>query len=282
MTKAITLISMTSAHLFAKIRQWFRPKPQWLSLTCPAGEREFIFVGSIHMGVPAMAPLPSGLRKVLRECQALVVEADITQGQPPEIESSAQGPTLQQQLTTEQWQQFEVACQECHLDTQMLAQFPAWQVGLTLQQKQATMLGLRPEFGVDHQLLSLAHLAHQPVIALESQQQQLQLLTTLPNRGLDLLLDSLTHWRSNARQLQKMIDWWLSKNHPSSSSLPELSRSFSHDLQQTFITQRNKLWARHLLTLPPGRYLVAVGALHLSGPDNLIDLITSPAQKEPL
>ena len=229
------------------------------------------------MGVPAMAPLPSGLRKALDECNALIVEADLTQGTLPAIASSSSGPTLQQQLTIEQWQQFEAACRECRLDTQILAQFPAWQVGLTLQQKQATLLGLRPEFGVDHQLLSLAHLANQPVIALESQQQQLALLTSLPNHGLDLLIDSLLHWRSNARQLQKMIEWWLSRKNASFSSLPELSQCFSNDLQQILISERNKQWASHLLALPPGRYLVVVGALHLSGPDNLINLITSSA-----
>ena len=271
---------MTKTSFLTKIRQWLRPNQEWLSYTCSRGEREFILVGSIHMGVPAMAPLPSELRNIQRDCHALVVEADITQSPVPEIESSAQIPTLQQRLTTEQWLQFEAACQECHLDPLMLAQFPAWQIGLTLQQKQAHMLGLRPEFGVDHQLLNLAHQANQPVIALESPQQQLQLLTNLPHQGLDLLLDSLVHWRSNARQLQKMIDWWLSKNQSSHSPLPELSRSFGDDLQQAFITERNKQWARQLLALPPGRYLVAVGALHLSGPDNVIDLITSPAQEK--
>lgn len=270
---------MTNASVLAKIRRWFRPNQEWLSLTCPLGEREFILVGSIHMGVPAMAPLPSALRELLRNCHALVVEADLTQSQNPEIGSSTSGPILQQQLTTEQWLQFEAACQECQFDPLTLAQYPAWQIGLTLQQKQALMLGLRPEFGVDHQLLSLAHHADQPVIALESQLQQLQLLTTLPNHGLDLLVDSLAHWRSNARQLQKMIEWWLSKNHLSYSPLPALSRSFGNDLQQKFIIQRNKQWAQQLLALPPGRYLVAVGALHLSGPDNLIDLITSSKQE---
>lgn len=234
------------------------------------------------MGVPAMAPLPGGLRKALSQCHALVVEADITYTQAPKVESSTQAPPLQQVLTSEQWQMFDAACQECHLDAQMLAQFPAWQIGLTLQQKQAYLLGLRPEFGIDHQLLTLAHDANQQVIALESQQQQLDLLTTLPDHGLNLLLDSLTHWRSNARQLQKMIDWWLSKSQQPYSSLPELSRSFGNDLQHTFITQRNKQWARHLLALPAGRYLVAVGALHLSGPENLIDLLTSSYAREPL
>ncbi len=33
--------------------------------------------------------------------------------------------------------------------------------------------------------------------------------------------------------------------------------------------QRNRQWHTYLLTLPPGRYVVAVGALHLYGEDNL-------------
>jgi hypothetical protein len=41
---------------------------------------------------------------------------------------------------------------------------------------------------------------------------------------------------------------------------------------------RNQQWREQLLALPSGRYLVAVGALHLYGDDNLPGLLK---QKQP-
>ncbi|MBT0728479.1 conjugal transfer protein TraB [Rosenbergiella australiborealis] len=271
---------MTKYSWLKQFRRWLTPKNQWSSLTCPTGERQFVLVGSIHMGVPAMSPLSSGLIKTLAECDGLVVEADITHPLDYTPELNEQSSTVQEQLTAEQWQRFMTICQECHLPHSTLAQYPAWQIGLTLQQKQAYLLGLHPEFGIDHQLLTLAHRTNQSVIALESPQQQLELLTTLPDNGLSLLIDSLTHWRSNARQLQKMIDWWLSKSQTPQDPLPNLSLSFGHDLQQTFIIERNQQWAKQLLSLPRGKYLVAVGALHLTGPSSLIDLLSDTSHRE--
>ncbi|WP_277754411.1 TraB/GumN family protein [Rosenbergiella collisarenosi] len=271
---------MAKLTLLGKLRHWLKPDSAWISCTCPSGEREFILVGSIHMGIPAMSPLPGGLNDILTGCDALVVEADITLPFTPELAPPTQLAPLIQQLTAEQWQTFETLCQECQLSSEALANFPAWQIGLTLQQKQASLLGLRPEFGVDYQLLMRAKQTGQSVIALESQQQQLNLLTMLPDNGLHLLLDSLTHWRSNARQLQKMIDWWLSKDQHPRLPLPNLSRSFSNDLHDRFIVERNQQWAEYLVSLPAGRYLVAVGALHLCGPGNLVDLLTSLTERE--
>ena len=38
--------------------------------------------------------------------------------------------------------------------------------------------------------------------------------------------------------------------------------------------ERNLAWRETLLALPPGRYVVAVGALHLYGEGNLPDMLT--------
>jgi Uncharacterized protein conserved in bacteria len=228
--KAIKHNLITKFRGLARLRQWLKPNKAWTSLICPTGDKEFILVGSIHMGVPAMSPLPSQLEQALVNCDALVVEADITL--PFSSQSLPQEPVipLTEQLNEEQWQTFDKICQECRLNSHDLVKFPAWQVGLTLQQKQAYLLGLRPEFGIDHQLLTLAHQCNQSIITLETPEQQLALLTELPDQGLPLLIDSLAHWRKNARQLQQMIDWWLTKSHSSDSPLPSLSRGFSHPL----------------------------------------------------
>ena len=48
-----------------------------------AGGQRLHLVGSIHMGTQDMQPLPGGLIKQLQRADALIVEADITQGASP-------------------------------------------------------------------------------------------------------------------------------------------------------------------------------------------------------
>ncbi|WP_323159463.1 TraB/GumN family protein, partial [Pseudomonas marginalis] len=84
-----------------------------------------------------------------------------------------------------------------------------WQIALILQATQAQRLGLRPEYGIDYQLLRVAHGHATPVIELEGIDSQVELLLQMPEHGIDLLRDTLLHWRTNARSLQLMLSWWL-------------------------------------------------------------------------
>lgn len=66
-----------------------------------------------------------------------------------------------------------------------------------------TKLGLRAEYGIDYQLLQAAKQQHKPVIELEGAENQIAMLLQLPDNGLALLDDTLTHWHTNARLLQQ-------------------------------------------------------------------------------
>ena len=98
------------------------------------------------------------------------------------------------------------------------------------------------------------------------------LLRDLPDGGMALLEDTLSHWRTNARLLQVMIGWWLEQ--PPSRGAVSLPTTFSQSLYDVLMHQRNLAWRETLLALPPGRYVVAVGALHLYGEGNLPDMLT--------
>ncbi|MGL5265530.1 MAG: TraB/GumN family protein, partial [Plesiomonas shigelloides] len=44
-------------------------------------------------------------------------------------------------------------------------------------------------------------------------------------------------------------------------------------LHSPLLAERNQKWADKLKDMPPGRYMVVVGALHLIGKDNLPQLL---------
>lgn len=148
---------------------------------------------------------------------------------------------------------------------------PLWQIAMVLQATQAQQLGLRPEYGIDYQLLQAAKKVEKPVIELEGAASQIALLCELPDNGLALLNDTLTHWHTNARLLQQMMSWWLQA--PPQDNHLTLPNTFCQSLYDVLMHQRNIAWRDRLSTLPAGRYVVAVGALHLYGEGNLPELM---------
>jgi len=234
------------------------------------GARQLHLVGSIHMGTQTMMPLPAALQKKLARADALIVEADITSGASP-FSASEICPPLAERLSERELEELQRVCREVAIDAEVIDRLPAWQIALMLQAQQAQRLGLRTDYGIDFQLLSAAKAQGKKIIELEGPQAQLDLLKALPDNGLSLLQDTLQHWHTNARLLQTMIGWWLET--PPADSRPALPGTFNSALNEVLMLQRNQRWRQDLTALPPGEYVVAVGALHLYGEGNLPDLL---------
>ncbi|MDG0798536.1 TraB/GumN family protein [Pectobacterium punjabense] len=235
-------------------------------------KRQLHLVGSIHMGSQDMAPLPATLLQQLRQATALIVEADISDSHSPFGKNDAE-PPLVQRLSPENYRQLQKICESLSFDESTVNTLPGWQVALMLQARQAQLLGLRPDCGIDYQLINAAKSHGIQVIELEGQQTQVNLLQQLPQGGLLLLEDTIQHWHANARLLQTMVGWWLD-SRPGKYK-PEIPATFSNEMSDLLMGQRNHRWQQQLQALPPGNYVVAVGALHLYGDENLPSLLKS-------
>lgn len=240
-----------------------------IDISLPGG-RELHLVGSIHMGTRDMSPLPPKLVKKLQQADALIVEADISGNEAPFNNLPLCAP-LAERLTATQLAALEKLADEQGLPLARFDTQPLWQIAMVMQATQAQKLGLRPDYGIDYQLLQAARQASLPVQELEGASSQIELLLQLPDDGLALLEDTLTHWHTNARLLQVMIGWWL-EQPPIDRNSP-LPNTFSQSLYDVLMVQRNQAWRDTLLALPPGRYVVAVGALHLYGEGNLPQML---------
>lgn len=233
-------------------------------------ERQFHLVGSIHMGSMGMAPLPDELLKQLYNATALIVEADISDTGSP-FEHTQAEPPLSERLSPEDYRQLRTICEKLAFSESYIDRVPAWQAALMLQARQAQQLGLRPDYGIDYQLINAAKALGLTIIELEGQQTQIDLLHQLPQGGLALLQDTIRQWHTNARLLQTMVGWWLDSK-PGKITTP-LPAAFGNEMTHLLMNQRNRLWQQKLRSLPPGNYVVAVGALHLYGDDNLPTLL---------
>lgn len=226
---------------------------------------------AVSIWAPATCPLPCQTAEKIRQADALIVEADISGNETP-FSDLPVCPPIAERLTAEQIVELEARAAEMGLSTALFDSQPLWQVAMVLQATQAQKLGLRPDYGIDYQLLMAAREHHVRVMELEGTDSQIALLRDLPDGGLALLDDTLTHWHTNARLLQVMIGWWLEQ--PPAKGATVLPTTFSQSLYDVLMHQRNLAWRETLLALPPGRYVVAVGALHLYGEGNLPDMLT--------
>lgn len=255
----------------ASFRALFPRRYRWpgMDISLPGGQHLHL-VGSIHMGTRDMSPLPSGLLKQLKHADALVVEADISGHDSPFAGLESALP-LAERLSAARLGELTRVADETGVSLSTLETLPLWQIAMVLQATQAQRLGLRGDYGIDYQLLNAAKARHLSVIELEGTGSQLALLQQLPDDGMMLLEDTLTHWHTNARLLQTMIGWWL--DAPPTDSKLALPSTFSESLYDVLMHERNLAWRQTLHALPPGRYVVAVGALHLYGEGNLPSLL---------
>ncbi len=240
-----------------------------LDISLP-GNREFHLVGSIHMGTQDMSPLPARLLQKIQQADALIVEANVADSETPFRDLPVFAP-LEERLGEEQLHALEKRASDLGLSLALFSTQPLWQIAMALQATQAQQLGLRPEYGVDYQLLQVAQSERIRIIELEGAARQIALLCALPDNGMALLDDTLTHWHTNARLLQMMIGWWLER--PPARPGVTLPNTFSEGLYDVLMHQRNRAWRDFLHALPAGRYVVAVGALHLYGEGSLPEMM---------
>ena len=198
------------------------------------------------MGTQGMSPLPSGLIKRLKRADALVVEADISGHESPFAGLESDLP-LAERLNDDQLAELRRVAAETGVSLSMIDNLPLWQIAMVLQATQAQRLGLRGDYGIDYQLLNVARARRMPIIELEGTDSQIALLRQLPDDGLMLLDDTLTHWHTNARLLQTMIGWWL--DAPPADGKLALPSTFSESLYDVLMNARNKAARRCMLYL---------------------------------
>ncbi|NYY74597.1 hypothetical protein DMH88_12885 [Escherichia coli] len=130
---------------------------------------------------------------------------------------------------------------------------PLWQIAMVLQATQAQNWGCGQEYGIDYQLLQAAKQQHKPVIELEGAENQIAMLLQLPDKGLALLDDTLTHWHQ--RTVAATNDELVAECTATNNDIT-LPNTFSQSLYDVLMHQRNLARRDKLRAMPPGRYVV--------------------------
>lgn len=240
-------------------------------------------LGSMHVLRAADYPLPRSVDALFDSADVLVMELDLDDVDAASDRDTilraatlAPGRTLRSVLEPNVYALAERRSRGLGLDLTLLQNFEPWFVAVTLLDQGMRKEGFDPERGLEQYLVAKARVAHKDIVGLETLAMQIGIFDALPPPSQQAMLQ---------QTLQELDEAGAAMNDLASAwrdgKLEAMSRELLDDfddfpgLYSTLVTERNETWVGSLEKyLRDGRrYLVVVGALHLVGRDNVIDML---------
>ena len=248
-------------------------------------------LGSFHLLKPTDYPLSSDVDAAFKDAESLVFEMT-----PEEMSSPAlamqmgqaalrtDGTTLNSELPPEtvalldKWLADNAAeLQKMGLPPQVLQMFEPWFVGLTISITEMTKQGLDPKLGLDAHLAAQAGKAGKPTAGLETGAQQIAFLDGMGKQEqLQFLAEALSQSKDAKNETAKLHDAWREGNAELlwNDMAVKMKQEYP-GLYQRINVARNDAWVPKIekRLADPGTddTLVVVGALHLLGPDGVVE-----------
>jgi uncharacterized protein YbaP (TraB family) len=234
-----------------------------------------MLIGTIHVGDQTMYPLPRPLLDFLKHSDGLVVEADLSADK--DIRLPLTNLAAEQVLDSPQRQKLAQIAKQLSMDSDALMQSAPWKVAMTLQIAQVQQLGYSAELGIDQYLIRQAKLFNRTVIPLETLQHQIDILSNFKQDGAELLTTTLDTWDEANQTLPCLFESWIAGDFQTFSGIAQ-GTEMSDEVSKKLKTGRNEKWVEKLtndnvFANQSGRYVIAVGALHLVGEHNLLKLL---------
>lgn len=244
---------------------------------------EMWLLGSVHYLREQDYPLPAVIDALYERADVLVMELDLDDLDPLSAQSqfmrSAMLPapkTLRDVVPTDLYVATQAAATKLGLDLSAFAQFEPWLVALTLMDLGMADLGYRSDRGIEQYLLNRSTRDGKQVHGLEMLSDQIAVFDRLDlSQQQALLAQTLDDMRSSEQDMDALLAAWRAGRLTELAA--ELSASFERfpELYEALVVERNRRWLaeleQHLARR--GRALVIVGALHLVGANNVVDLL---------
>ena len=248
------------------------------------GEQHMYIAGTVHLLPPEQFPLPEEFTQAYQQADAVVFEADVRQMETPQgmqllmkHAMYVDGRQLNQVLSAATYQQLQQFATAQGIDLTPLNGFKPDFVLLTLMQVALQKAGMAGE-GVDMHFLSKAEADSKPLHFLETVEQQLSILLNVSAANEDVFVQQNLEQLSELEvQLKQIITAWRSGD---TEALSELAMAFTEteegrEFYQALLVQRNQNWIPQLKQMLETKEveLVLVGALHLAGDSNVLELL---------
>jgi uncharacterized protein YbaP (TraB family) len=242
--------------------------------------------GTIHVGKSEFYPLDAKVNDAFAASGTLYLEVNLSDASlamnASAMATYPEGTSLDRKLSPSLKNKLGAALDRYRLPKEAASRMKPWMLGQTLLLMEATRRGYDPAFSAEMHLLGLAAAQRKEVRGLETLSEQFAIFDRMPESAqvkfLEDILDALES-PGMARDLDALVAAW---SHGDARELEdELMRergedtAFARDVLPRLLDDRNRTMAERIADLArTGKTtFVAVGALHLVGPNGVVALL---------
>jgi uncharacterized protein len=247
--------------------------------------RVYLF-GTVHAGKQDWYPLPRAVEDAFEDSRVLVVEADITDAAAMKRSSNAMNYAWPANLTTnvpaDEYARFRRLLPRYSLPEDQVIQLKPFMAVSLLVFSEWARLGFMPNYGVDLYLITKAKAEKKPIVEIEGVDAQIRLMDSLTNQeNLTLFKGTLDALESGLtdEQVKGLVAAWQAGDP---AGILEVARRYNEKIPGAREFENKFIWSRHgamlekiegYLNQSKDRHFVAVGALHLAGPQGLVEML---------
>lgn len=255
------------------------------------GSNTAYLFGTIHVGKASFYPLAAPVQAALRDSSRIVVEADLTDQADAaaltRLMEYPKGETLDIHLPPTMVARLKVQLEKRRIPYQAVQGMRPVMLGGMLPIMEYVRLGYDMKHGLDLWLIDYARREKKPLLQIESQRAQIELLTGLPPKLQEAFLDNtLTVLEQDLAgdQVTGLVNAWQIGD---GKLLLDTASEASKGMRDSTVLEERILLSRHpaMLARIEGYlasgevHFVAVGSLHMVGPKGLVALLEGKGYK---
>jgi hypothetical protein len=241
-------------------------------------------LGSVHFLRAEDHPLPRVINDVYRKADVIIMELALDTIGPTELQRVHQelavdphGRKLDELIGAGAWRKAQSLATAIDIDLNMLQPFEPWFAALQITQLRLLQLGYDGSFGIETTITRKARADHKPLLGLETLDEQLRALDTLPAKAQkNFLLQTLEDADSLTDILDTIVAAWKRGDIKTLDNLLLEGMDEQPEVYDQLLVQRNRRWTKAIIELTNDSqdYLIIVGALHLIGEDSVQNMLS--------
>lgn len=240
-------------------------------------------LGSIHFLRAEDHPLPGAITAAYQEADIIVLElvldeislTDMLRIQQ-ELAVDPRGRGLSDLIDAHAYREAKSLASATNINLDMLQPFEPWFAALQITQLRLLQLGFDGSYGVDVTMSHKARTDGKTVLGLESLDDQLRALDTLPAKAQQsFLLQTLEDADGISAELEIILAAWRQGDINTLENLMLEGLSEQPEVYDQLLVKRNQRWTKAIIEMMNDSqdYLIIVGSMHLVGKDSVQSML---------
>lgn len=243
------------------------------------GDMKGWLFGTIHVLPKGVAWETPAISEAMAKADRLILEAADLQDEQKTLalfESMGRSPglpPLDRRVPEEEQAALTKAISEGGTSTQLLSGYESWAAAMLLSAATQQGLGVSQDDGVEPVLIATFKKAGKPIGGLETIERQFGAFDTLPEAAQSRLLVQTVHEAKDMKGLyDRILKAWTTGDMDAIAKEDENGEQPDPMVEEAVLVARNRDWVKAIEPMK-GAPFIAVGAGHLTGRENLIELL---------